>query len=298
MTEKKLEDMTTDEIEQLSEEEVTKLNEDVQDLSDVEDVEADTDTETSEEDDQTTDSSDVDTETETPDYVKLFNDAGLNKQFPGGLSEMFERMPETNKYLRELQEENKKYRDYVIEQTKKPDKPVDVPDNEDTSDFSDQFYDDPKKALVDQGFIEKESFDDTNRRVENVENTLIYNQISNVIGEYDDLKDIAKDYLLQKEPEAGKNAIWDTFIGLLDKYPGLDKAPLSTKLDLLFDKAKSMVVGANKPKPPVKPVSNNKKDVAKTHTPSSDGVGDTPDYEKMPTDELLEYAKTRNLVDS
>ena len=264
------------------------------DDADVKDVEADPETETPDGEDQTTDTPDDDTDTETPDYAKMFTESGLEKQYPGGITEMFSRMPETNKYLRELREDNKelkednkKFRDDVLERLK----PKEV--EQTSEDFHDKFYENPVETMKDKGFSTADDLKATDERLKIIEDDMFFNGIANDIGKYPEFKDISDSYRLKTTPKPGQNVLWDSFIGMIDKYSGLDKLPLPTKLELFFDNNKS----TDKPteKPPVKPLSTHKKKAAKTTTPS--GGDGSPNLDNMTAEALLKYAQDNSLYD-
>lgn len=262
-------------------------------------VEADTEVETLETEDQTTDSDDTDTIPETPNYDEMFKNAGLDKQYKGGIPELLSRIPETNRYLREVQEErnrlqkqNEEYSRFLMERNK-PDYEVE-PD-----DFQDRLYTDPVNALKEKGFVDKATLEATNNRLGEIESNMMYGRAANIIGQYDDLKDISKSYNNQEVPLRGKNAIWDTMMDLLETdYQFMADTPLAGKLKVLFPLAKDMVTKSSKPKPPVKPLSTDQKNVAKTTSfGGSNGSNSQPDFGKMSADELLLYAKNNDKID-
>jgi hypothetical protein len=204
-------------------------------------------------------------------------------------------MPETNKYLRglqddnkELKEDNKKFRDDILLRVKPK-------VEETTEDFHDQFYENPVGTMKDKGFVGKEDLKATDERLKAIEDNLLFDGIANDIGKYPELKDISDSYRLKTSPKAGQNAVWDSFTGMIAKYH-LENLPLSTKLELFFDNKKVTDKPIDKTKPPVKPLSIHKKNAARTTTPSKGGDG-AQNFENMSADELLKYAQEHGQYD-
>lgn len=278
--------MTLEELEELDSQQDLESNEADEPTADVDTEEADTDVETPESDVETTHTETADTTPETPDYVELFKESGLEKQYPGGLPELLNRVPETNRYVRTLQEENKQFKDALLERARpavEPEEDVYVdPDLED--------------VLKSKGFINQSTIDATNERLSNVENSLLYNKIANVVDGYEEIKDVAKTLRTQKVPLRGENAVWDRLNDLSDQFSGLENVPFETKLALLYDRAKSDVVKPDKTKPPVKPLSAQQKMAAQTAKLKTSTSG-TADYAKMSSDEVLKHAQEHGLYE-
>ena len=66
---------------------------------------------------------------------KLFAEKGLDKQYPGGIQDLIERAPDTNKYLSDLEKERNHYRDQLKLQGQEP--PAEAEFN----------YEDPKASI-------------------------------------------------------------------------------------------------------------------------------------------------------
>lgn len=264
---------------------------DTQDSEPVETQETDTETETPED-------TPSDTDTETVDWVKEFESKELNRQYPGGIKELFERIPETNKYVNSLQEENKKLRDVLINKLEQKETPP--PQTEDTLDeeaLKDMFYENPLEALKKTGVVTKEDLQAIQSRLDAQDQKDRYMGAANTIAKYEDLRDIADDFRSMKLPEPGKNAVWDTMFRMIETQPGAIQLPLETKLNLFYDRAKAIVTKAGgNTKPKVPPVSQSEKDAARTTTLNRKPSGAKP-LELMKTDELLAHAREHGLID-
>ena len=282
---KEPQDMTLEELEEFD----AQQDVETPDEANVTTDDVDTDVETPEPDVQTTEPDEVDTKPETPDYVELFKQSGLDKQYPGGLSELLSRTPETNRYLHTLQEENNRFKEALLNREKpKPEM--------DDEDFQEKLLTDPESALKSKGFIDQSAIDQTNKRLSEVENNLLYNNIANIVENYEEIRDVAKGLRSQRLPVRGENAVWDRFDDLCRQYQGLDTVPLETKLSLLYETAKNEVIGTDKTKPPVKPLSTQQKmaaQTAKLKKSSSSAV----DVNNMPTEEVYKYAQEHGQVD-
>ena len=71
-------------------------------------------------------------------FTQAFLDAGLDKQFPGGVEEMIRRVPDWNKHITTLQQQNADFR-------RQQDKPVEQPKVEQPS--AEEFYNNPAEAI-------------------------------------------------------------------------------------------------------------------------------------------------------
>jgi len=112
----------------------------------------------------------------------------------------------------------------------------------------------------------------------------------------DGLKDVGDYYSAHGQyPNIGLNPIWDAMMGEYRNHPGMQHMPASEAIEVLHELVKSKHLS----KPPVKPVSDERKSGATTSSTGRRPVGEggTPDWNKMTSTEIRNWFVERNLID-
>jgi len=146
-------------------------------------------------------------EEEVNPIQKAFTEAGLEKQFPGGVEEMIRRVPELNKYKTQLEQQNAEYRKQFESQPKKE---IEKPSIDD-------FYNNPTEV------IEKL----VNQRVAAVEEKMEQQEIKNFIASKEDYKTMLPEMTNQ-----------------LELNPGLEYLPKPEAVRVLYQLAKAAQIPA------------------------------------------------------
>lgn len=205
--------MTTEKVEntqdetllgQTSEEQVDTDGQDDQTQPDEQTSQPDTDTETDVK-------SDTDTETETVDPVtQRFQELGLDKQYHD-VDDMMSRVPETNKHITFMQQENAELHRQLQEQQKSRAEPAQVTDEE--------FLADPLGSIKKMGYVTK----DEATSLASVEATRVDH-----IRQANDFISATPDYR-KMEP---------AMMQLLEEMPEVKALPAATGMRLLYAEAK------------------------------------------------------------
>ena len=288
MSEKKLDDMTEEELLQHQADLEAKGDPEPDPVEPVEPIEPIEPVEDPEEP--------TDPEADPPDpYAQLLKDAGLDKQYES-VEDLVNRTPDTNRYLTKLEQENAEFRKALLNNKAEPTpkKPAFDPEA-----FEDKHAINPQ-AFADAGLVTQDKLNEANTQIltklDQLERQQYNNQTATQVTQYAHVADVAPLLRNGTEPPAGANPVWDAMVKIQSNFEGVDQLPLETKIKLLRPYAQALVNKTNGGKPPVNPVSQDKKDAARTTNPKGAKKTRSVDFNKMSEAEILKEAQATGMV--
>lgn len=181
----------------------------------------------------------------------------------------------------------------VLEQVSKRIPPEPSPTAEQ---IAERFQDDPLRVIKDAGFVRQDDLQQTEARLKQLETAHVRSGIVNTLAGMDGLKNVSDYYNAHGDyPRTGLNPIWDEMMREYDTRPGFQHMPPGDAIATLYD----LVKAKNPSKPPVNPVSNERKLGATTSSTGRKPVGEggEPDFNKMTSTEIRNWFAERGLVD-
>ena len=226
----------------------------------------------------------------TDPYQEEFEKLGLANQYPGGVSDVLNRVKDSNRYLDTLEQKTKDLqRELDQSQAAPKPKPVD-PDQ-----FREDFETNPINALGNVGLATQREVDDVNQKLQALEQQQAERAFADTVGSHSELKDVAAAFRLGREPVPGTNPIWDEFQREYAMRPGLKNASDDAVLDVLLPIAKARVE-ARKP-PPVKTVPLEQKvGATTTGTGSERQPTGRPDMSGWSTEQVDKWYAERGMM--
>lgn len=144
---------------------------------------------------------------------------------------------------------------------------------------AERFQDDPLRTIADAGFVRRDDLQKTETRLQQLETANARSAVVGTLVGMDGLKAVGDYYNAHGDyPAAGFNPIWDAMMHEYGGHPGIQYMSQSDGIALLYDLVKSK----NPSKPPVRPVSNERKLGATTSSTGRKPVGEggMPDFNK------------------
>ena len=181
----------------------------------------------------------------------------------------------------------------VLQQVSKQPPPTPTPTPEQ---IAENFQDDPLRTISDAGFVRRDDLQKTETRRQQLETAHARSAIVNTLTGLDGLKDVGDYYGAHGEyPQIGANPIWDAMMREYKGHPGVQYMSQSDGIALLHD----LVRSKNPSKPPVKPVSDERKSGATTSSTGRRPVGEggVPDFNKMTSTEIRNWFAERGRID-
>jgi len=233
------------------------------------------------------------TETVSDDdpYKDLMGELNLGGQYKS--SEAALRAVEAQRQRIEDQRQENYELKQLLQQTARQPQPEATPTPEQ---IAERFQDDPLRAISDAGFVRRDDLQKTETRLQQLETVHARSEIVNTMAGMDGLKNVGDYYNAHGDyPRPGLNPIWDAMMREYDTHPGIRYMPQADAIPMLYDLVKSK----NPTKPPVNPVSNERKLGATTSSAGRRPVGEggTPDFNKMTSTEIRDWFAERGLVD-
>lgn len=158
-----------------------------------------------------------------------------------------------------------------------------------------EFIDNPIETLKKYGFTTKEDIDKENEKlrqqIDSLQAEKHANYVFSVLDSVPELKNVASSFKIGQEPPPGYNPYYDKMTELFQQHPSLAEADFGTIVEFLFPRAKAIVDAGIKP--PVPPVSKDVKNLATTTgggTKPGSNFKTNNDLSKMSDRELQEYA--------
>jgi regulator of replication initiation timing len=181
----------------------------------------------------------------------------------------------------------------VLQQVSRQSPPEPVPTPEQVAE---RFQDDPLRTIENAGFVKRDDLQKTETRLQQLETANARSAIVNTMAGIDGLKNVSDYYNAHGGyPRAGLNPIWDAMMQEYKGHPGIQYMSQSDGIALLYDLVKSK----NPSKPPVRPVSNERKLGATTSSTGRRPVGEggVPNFNSMSSTEIRNWFAERGRID-